>query len=190
MRPAQKAGACVRIDARDTGEPGVWEPFRIAVIEGRADFLLEQVVQGSGADYLERHGPHGWVTVAPGTWNTGIGFVQSTGFPAQQHALTRVAALSEAVHAARRNTIAIDAGNPDLYRHLEDALTWSYEPRPAATPTREKPGCHAATTTSTKRPNTSNKPRDCSTDHPVGAHSDAHDHDSPVHSLTRSRPKH
>ena len=78
------------------------------------------------SDYLERHGPHGWVTVEPGAWNTGwhhgTGFVQWTGSTAQQQALTRVAELSEAVHAARRNAIAIGAGNPDLYRHLEDAL--------------------------------------------------------------------
>jgi hypothetical protein len=62
------------------------------------------------------------VTVAPGTWDTGTGFVQWTGFPAKQQALTRVGELSEAVHAARRNAIAIGAANPDLYRHLEDAL--------------------------------------------------------------------
>jgi 4-alpha-glucanotransferase len=78
------------------------------------------------SDYLERHGPHGWVTVEPGAWNTGwhdgTGFVQWTGSVAQQQALTRVGELSEAVHAARRNAIAIGAANPDLYRHLEDAL--------------------------------------------------------------------
>ncbi len=78
------------------------------------------------SDYLERHGPHGWVTVEPGAWNTGwhdgTGFVQWTGSVAQQQALPRVGELSEAVHAARRNAIAIGARNPDLYRHLEDAL--------------------------------------------------------------------
>ena len=65
---------------------------------------------------VERHGPHGWVTVEPGAWNTGwhhgTGFVQWTGSTAQQQALTRVAELSEAVDAARRNAIAIGAGNP------------------------------------------------------------------------------
>ncbi len=96
--------------------------------------LMEKVRAGSAggirptfiSDYLQRHGPHGWVTVGPGAWNTGwhhgTGFVQWTGSLAQQQALTRAAELSEAVHAARRNAIAIGAGNPDLYRHLEDAL--------------------------------------------------------------------
>jgi 4-alpha-glucanotransferase len=96
--------------------------------------LLERVRAGSAggvrptliSDYLERHGPHGWVTVGPGAWNTGwhhgTGFVQWTGSPAQQQALTRAAELSEAVDAARRNAIAIGVANPDLYRELEDAL--------------------------------------------------------------------
>ncbi|MGP0052421.1 MAG: glycoside hydrolase family 57 [Solirubrobacteraceae bacterium] len=78
------------------------------------------------SDYLERHGPYGWVTVEPGAWNTGqhdgSGFGQWTGSLAQQQALTRVAELSQAVHAARRNASAIGAANPELYRHLEDAL--------------------------------------------------------------------
>ena len=52
----------------------------------------------------------------------GHGFVQWIGSTAQQQALIRVAELSEAVQAARRNAIAIGAGNPELYRHLEDAL--------------------------------------------------------------------
>jgi alpha-amylase/alpha-mannosidase (GH57 family) len=96
--------------------------------------LMEKVRAGSAggirptfiSDYLDRHGPHGWVTVGPGAWNTGwhhgTGFVQWTGSLAQQQALTRAGELSEAVHAARRNAIAIGASNPDLYRHLEDAL--------------------------------------------------------------------
>ena len=79
------------------------------------------------SDYLERHGPHGWVTIGPGAWNTGwhhgTGFVQWTGSVAQQHALTRVGELSQAIHAARGNAIAIGAGNPDLYQHLAEALT-------------------------------------------------------------------
>ena len=50
------------------------------------------------------------------------GFLQWRGSPAQQTALTRVAELSEAVDAARRNATATGAANPDLYRELEDAL--------------------------------------------------------------------
>ena len=120
-----------------TGENGEW--FRDTT-PGRnfwSSFhteLMEKVRAGSAggirptfiSDYLQRHGPHGWVTVGPGAWNTGwhhgTGFVQWTGSAAQQQALTRAAELSEAVDAARRNAIAIGAGNPDLYRHLEDAL--------------------------------------------------------------------
>jgi len=56
------------------------------------------------SDYLDRHGPHGWVTVEPGAWNTGDhsghGFVQWTGSSAQRDALARVAQLSEAVRGA------------------------------------------------------------------------------------------
>jgi 4-alpha-glucanotransferase len=97
--------------------------------------LMEKVRTGSAggirptsiSDYLKRHGPHGWVTIGPGAWNTGwhhgTGFLQWGGSPAQQAALTRVAELSEAVDGARRNAIAIGAANPDLYRELEDALT-------------------------------------------------------------------
>jgi alpha-amylase/alpha-mannosidase (GH57 family) len=96
--------------------------------------LMEKVHAGSAggirptfiSNYLERYGPHGWVTVGPGAWNTdwhhGTGFLQWRGSPAQQTALTRVAELSEAVDAARRNAIAIGAANPNLYRELEDAL--------------------------------------------------------------------
>jgi alpha-amylase/alpha-mannosidase (GH57 family) len=104
-----------------------WSSFHAGLMEkvrsGRAGGIRPTFI----SDYLERHGPHGWVTVEPGAWNTGwhhgTGFVQWTGSTAQQQALIRVAELSEAVHAARRNAIAIGVGNPDLYRHLEDALT-------------------------------------------------------------------
>ncbi|MGO9977163.1 MAG: glycoside hydrolase family 57 [Solirubrobacteraceae bacterium] len=77
------------------------------------------------SDYLQRHGPHGWVTVEAGAWNTGShdGFVQWTGSPGQQQALTRIGELGEAVHAARRNAISIGVGSADLYRNLEDALS-------------------------------------------------------------------
>ena len=112
---------------RDT-TPGsnFWSSFHTELMEkvraGRADGIRPTFI----SDYLERHGPHGWVTVGPGAWNTGwhhgSGFVQWTGSTAQQQALTRAAELSEAVDAARRNAIAIGAGNPDLYRQLEDAL--------------------------------------------------------------------
>ena len=99
-----------------------WSGFHSGLMEkvraGRAGGIRPTFI----SDYLERHGPHGWVTVDPGAWNAGSGFVQWTGSPAQQQALTRVGELSEAVHAARRNAIAIGAGNPDLYRRLEDAL--------------------------------------------------------------------
>ncbi len=97
--------------------------------------LMEKVRAGESggirptfiSDYLDRHGPHGWVTVGPGAWNTGwhhgTGFVQWTGSVAQQQALTRVDELSQAIHAASHNAIAIGAGNRDLYRHLDEAQT-------------------------------------------------------------------
>jgi 4-alpha-glucanotransferase len=78
--------------------------------------LLERVKAGESSgirpafitDYLGRHGAHGWVTVDPGAWNTGdhhgAGFVQWTGSIAQRDALTRVAQLSEDVHAASQAT--------------------------------------------------------------------------------------
>ena len=96
--------------------------------------LMEKVRTGTAggirptfiSDYLERYGPHGWVTIGPGAWNTdwhhGTGFLQWTGSPAQRTALTRVAELSEAIDAARRNATATGAANPDLYRELDAAL--------------------------------------------------------------------
>jgi len=104
-----------------------WGSFHAELMEkvraGCADGIRPTFI----SDYLQRHGPHGWVTVGPGAWNTGwhhgTGFVQWTGSGAQQQALTRAAELSEAVDAARRNAIAIGIANPDLYRELEDALT-------------------------------------------------------------------
>jgi 4-alpha-glucanotransferase len=120
-----------------TGENGEWfrNPTPSHNFWGSFHAELMQLVRAGSAggvrptfisDYLDRHGPHGWVTVGPGAWNTGwhngTGFVQWTGSPAQQHALTRAAELSEAVDAARRNAVAIGAANPDLYRELEDAL--------------------------------------------------------------------
>lgn len=143
------------------------------------------------SDYLERQGPHGWVTVRPGAWNTGTGFVQWTGSPAKQQALTRVAALSEAVHAAppqrdrdrRRQSRPVSpprgrphtdpAGRGQLQLLLGGSLG-------ATLPRRPRPS-HPA-------PQTSREPLPLTT--PLGAQSDAHDHDSPAHSPTRSRPTH
>jgi alpha-amylase/alpha-mannosidase (GH57 family) len=77
--------------------------------------LLERVKSGwnSGIcptfihDYLDRHGPHGEVTIRPGAWNTGwhhgSGFTQWTGSHVQRAALDRVAVTSQAVHAARQD---------------------------------------------------------------------------------------
>jgi 4-alpha-glucanotransferase len=103
-----------------------WSSFHAELMEkvraGRAGGIRPTFI----SDYLERHGPHGWVTVEPGAWNTGwhhgTGFVQWTGSLAQQQALTRVAELSQAVHAARQNAIAIGESKPDLYHQLEHAL--------------------------------------------------------------------
>ena len=99
-----------------------WSGFHAGLMEkvraGRSGGIRPTFI----SDYLERHGPHGWVTVgrehgtpAPGSFNGPAPRPSSRRSPAS-------AALSEAVDAARRNAIAIGAGNPDLYRHLEDAL--------------------------------------------------------------------
>jgi len=73
------------------------------------------------SDYLDRHGAHGWVTVAPGAWNTGDhsgqGFVQWTGSSEQRDALARVAELSDAVRDA---ATAID-GDQEAAHLLEQA---------------------------------------------------------------------
>lgn len=96
--------------------------------------LIERVRRGDAggihptfiADYVQQHGATGWVTVGPGAWNTGwhhgTGFLQWVGSPTQEQALTRVGELSQAVHAAQRNAAGVGARNPDLYRHLEEAL--------------------------------------------------------------------
>jgi hypothetical protein len=77
-------------------------------------------------EYLARHGTHGEVTVGPGAWNTGphhgAGFVQWKGSEAQQKALTRVGEMSQAVHAARGNAVAVGVDDPELYAQLEEAL--------------------------------------------------------------------
>jgi hypothetical protein len=103
-----------------------WGGFHAELMERVRTGLAGGIRPTFISDYLERYGPHGWVTVGPGAWNTGwhhgTGFLQWTGSPAQHAALTRVAEVSEAVDAARRNAIAIGAANPSLYRELEDAL--------------------------------------------------------------------
>jgi alpha-amylase/alpha-mannosidase (GH57 family) len=76
-------------------------------------------------DYLMLHGAHGEVSVGPGAWNTGwhhgTEFVQWTGSAAQQHALTRLGELTQAIYAARRNAVGVSARNPEVYRLLEEA---------------------------------------------------------------------
>ena len=73
------------------------------------------------SDYLHRHGPHGWVTVDAGAWNTGehhgAGFVQWTGSAAQRDALCRLVALSHAVHDVPHEAL----GDPRAAELLERA---------------------------------------------------------------------
>lgn len=76
-------------------------------------------------EYLDSYGAHGEVSVDPGAWNAGwhhgTGLLQWTGSQAQQEALIRLAEISQAIHAARRNAIAISARDPELYRLLAEA---------------------------------------------------------------------
>ena len=73
------------------------------------------------SDYLHRHGPHGWVTVDAGAWNTGehhgAGFVQWIGSAAQRDALGRLVALSDAVHDVPHEAL----GDPRAAELLERA---------------------------------------------------------------------
>jgi 4-alpha-glucanotransferase len=109
------------------GDNGGW--FRNAAPEGNFwtvfhHELLERVKNGwnSGIcptfihDYLDRHGPHGEVTIRPGAWNTGwhhgSGFTQWTGSHAQRAALDRVAVTSQAVHAARQDAVPAGPQHP------------------------------------------------------------------------------
>jgi alpha-amylase/alpha-mannosidase (GH57 family) len=75
-------------------------------------------------DYIDRYGAYGRVNIGPGAWNTGWhhgkGFLQWTGSQAQRDALTRVAEVSQAIHAARGNALA-DAYPSELYRELAEA---------------------------------------------------------------------
>jgi 4-alpha-glucanotransferase len=75
-------------------------------------------------DYLNEHGPHGYVTVREGAWNTGwhhgTGFLQWTGSQSQKDALQRVAETSRAVHEARdRATSNVNHGQ--LLHEIEQA---------------------------------------------------------------------
>jgi 4-alpha-glucanotransferase len=118
------------------GENGGW--FRNTSMSGNfwGNFyhdLLERVRSNQSGgirpmfidDYLDAHGVYGEVSVGPGAWNTGwhhgTGFVQWTGSGAQREALTRVAELSQAVHAAWRNAVGVAAADSQLYRLLEEA---------------------------------------------------------------------
>lgn len=109
------------------GDNGGW--FRNTAPEGNFwtvfhHELLERVKNGwsSGIrptfihDYLDRHGSHGEVTIRPGAWNTGwhhgSGFTQWTGSHAQRAALDRVAVTSQAVHAARQDTVPAGPQHP------------------------------------------------------------------------------
>jgi alpha-amylase/alpha-mannosidase (GH57 family) len=73
------------------------------------------------SDYLHRHGPHGWVTVDAGAWNTGehhgARFVQWTGSAAQRDALARLVALSDAVSDVPHDAL----GDPRAAELLERA---------------------------------------------------------------------
>jgi alpha-amylase/alpha-mannosidase (GH57 family) len=80
------------------------------------------------SDYLNVHGTHGEVRVRTGAWNTGWhhgrDFTQWTGSELQRQTLEDVAALSEAVQAARIQVTEHGlAGEEVVKRDLEDA-TW------------------------------------------------------------------
>jgi alpha-amylase/alpha-mannosidase (GH57 family) len=94
--------------------------------------LLRRVQAGESAlrpvfieDYLAQHGAQGVVNVGPGAWNTGwhngTDFMQWTGSQAQQDALTRLGEVSQAVHAASTDAMAMDTYNPALHQQLEEA---------------------------------------------------------------------
>lgn len=115
------------------GENGGW--FRNLTNNFWTEFyqiLLEHIRKGDCtirpvfiSDYLRRFGAHGLVNVGPGAWNTGWHhgrhFVQWTGTQAQQHALTRVGEISQAVHAARHNALAVGTVPSEVYRQLDEA---------------------------------------------------------------------
>jgi alpha-amylase/alpha-mannosidase (GH57 family) len=76
-------------------------------------------------DYLDRFGAHGEVTVRPGAWNTGwhhgADFLQWTGSQAQQDALDRLHAFSQAWHATANRAHQAGAPAPAIADPLEQA---------------------------------------------------------------------
>jgi hypothetical protein len=106
---------------RDTTH-GFWPTFHAPLMErvraGRSG-LRPRFIH----DYVQQHGVHGEVTVAPGAWNTGwhhgVGFVQWTGSQAQQDALARIHHVSRVVHEARRN--AANENGTERAHHIEQA---------------------------------------------------------------------
>lgn len=79
------------------------------------------------ADYLDRHGAHGEVTVRTGAWNTGWhhgrDFLQWTGSEAQRAAIARVGEISILVRKAREQEIS--SGFSDETRwHALDQAQW------------------------------------------------------------------
>jgi alpha-amylase/alpha-mannosidase (GH57 family) len=106
-------------------EANFWGSFHRDLLQRTRDNRSEGLRPCFIDDYLDRHAAHGEVTVGPGTWSTGRhdgrGFVQWTGSPAQQDALTHLDEISQAVYAARRNAIGTSVDDPELYRLLEQA---------------------------------------------------------------------
>ena len=142
-----------------------WSGFHSGLMEkvraGRAGGIHPTFI----SDYLERHGPHGWVTVEPGAWNTGQ----------RVRSMDRLPGPAAGAHPRRRAQRSRPRRAPqrDRDRRRQPRPVppsrgrphdWSYGPRRAATSSGGTPGCNAATTTSTTPPGTSNKPKGCSTD--------------------------
>jgi alpha-amylase/alpha-mannosidase (GH57 family) len=108
---------------RNTG-PNFWSqfyrPLLDAVRRGDSGGLRPSFIH----DYLDRYGVHAEVTVDPGAWNTGWhdgrGFVQWTGSQAQRSMLARVEGLSQAVRAARHDTLGAGTA-AEVDRLLEEA---------------------------------------------------------------------
>ena len=106
-------------------EANFWPVFYQDLLQRARDHRSDGIRPCFIDDYLDRHGPHGEVTVRPGAWNTGwhdgSGFTQWIGSQAQQEALTRLDEISQAILAARRNATGISVRDPDVYRLLEQA---------------------------------------------------------------------
>jgi hypothetical protein len=109
--------------------------------------------------YLVRYGPHGWVTMGPGAWNTG--WHHGTGFfSGLPHRLSRrrSRALQSSARPSTppgvtrsRSVRPTPASNASSRMHAH----WSCAPRRAATSSGETLGSNVATTTLTKRQSTS-----------------------------------